>query len=83
MKTSKGTYIRTPYVAGVGAHLTFLRRIDRPGVELRHIGAASGCRTSGAERLGCLEPPESLLCATRVTLDGDNAARFLSGVVSP
>ena len=34
-----------------------------------------------AQRLACVLPPESLLVGhTRVTLDGDNAARFLSGV---
>ena len=35
-----------------------------------------------ADRLAALEPPESLLAQhVRVTLDGENATRFLSGVL--
>ncbi len=84
---SKGTYIRTlgediGAALGVGAHLTFLRRIDTGGLGIeRCVTLAQLEAMDEAGRLACLEPPESLLVGhTRVTLDGDNAARFLSGV---
>jgi tRNA pseudouridine55 synthase len=86
-KVSKGTYIRTlaediGEALGCGAHLTALRRISTG-----HFGIAQ-CITLPAleamneeERLASLKPVDSLLPDhTRVTLDADNAARFLSGL---
>jgi tRNA pseudouridine55 synthase len=86
-KVSKGTYIRTlgediGEALGCGAHLTSLRRIATGHYD------ASQCITLDAlesmseeERLACLKPVDSLLPAhTRVTLDADNAGRFLSGL---
>jgi tRNA pseudouridine55 synthase len=84
---SKGTYIRTlaediGEALGCGAHLTALRRV-RTGDFV-----ASQCVTlealeamSEAQRLNCLLPVDSLLNGYEsVMLDGDNAARFLSGM---
>ena len=84
---SKGTYIRTlgediGAALGCGAHLTFLRRIDTGGLGVeRCVTLAQLEAMPEAERLASLEAPESLLAQhMRVTLDGENAARFLSGV---
>ena len=84
---SKGTYIRTlgediGAALGCGAHLTFLRRIDTGGIGVeRCVTLAQLEAMPEAERLASLEAPESLLAQhMRVTLDGENAARFLSGV---
>jgi len=84
---SKGTYIRTlgediGAELGCGAHLTFLRRIDTGGLGVeRCVTLAQLEAMPEAERLASLEAPESLLAQhMRVTLDGENAARFLSGV---
>ncbi|NPC54162.1 tRNA pseudouridine(55) synthase TruB [Caenimonas soli] len=86
-KVSKGTYIRTlgediGEALGCGGHLTSLRRIATGHFDL------SGCITldrlealSEQERLSCLRPVDSLLPDhTPVTLDADNAGRFLSGL---
>ena len=86
-KVSKGTYIRTlgediGEALGCGGHLTSLRRIATGHFDL------SGCVTldrleamSEQERLSCLKPVDSLLPDhTPVTLDADNASRFLSGL---
>jgi tRNA pseudouridine55 synthase len=86
-KVSKGTYIRTlgediGEALGCGGHLTSLRR-----TATGHFGL-SQCVTldaleamSDEERLACLKPVDSLLPGhTRVTLDTDNAGRFLSGL---
>ncbi len=84
---SKGTYIRTlgediGAALGCGAHLTFLRRVDTGGIGVeRCVTLAQLEAMPEAERLASLEAPESLLAQhMRVTLDGENAARFLSGV---
>jgi len=87
VKCSKGTYIRTlgediGEALGCGAHLSALRRIDTGGFH------ASQCVTlealeamTEAERMNCLMPVDSLLREhTVVTLDSENAGRFLSGV---
>lgn len=87
VKCSKGTYIRTlaedmGEALGCGAHLTALRRTATGPFDL------SQCVTLDAlaamtedERLACLMPVESLLGGhTVVTLDKENAGRFLSGV---
>ena len=84
---SKGTYIRTlgedmGEALGCGAHLSALRR-----VATGHFSAAQ-CVTLAdlesmheADRLACLQPVDALLDGyARVTLDGDNAGRFLSGL---
>jgi len=84
---SKGTYIRTlgediGAALGCGAHLSFLRRIDTGGIGVERCVTLEQLEAMPeADRLACLEAPESLLAGhTRVTLDSDNAARFLSGV---
>ena len=84
---SKGTYIRTlgediGEAIGCGAHLGSLRRIETGGF------TASQCVTlaaleamTEADREALLLAPESLVAAhPAVTLDVDNAARFLSGL---
>ena len=84
---SKGTYIRTlgediGAALGCGAHLVFLRRIDTGGLGVeRCVTLAQLEAMDEAARLAALEPAESLLAQhVPVTLDSDNAARFLSGV---
>jgi tRNA pseudouridine55 synthase len=84
---SKGTYIRTlgediGAALGCGAHLVFLRRIDTGGIGVdRCITLEQLEAMEEGERLACLEPPEALLVHhERVTLDGENAGRFLSGL---
>ena len=87
VRCSKGTYIRTlgediGEALGCGAHLTALRRIETGGF------LAAQCITLQAleamteeERLKCLLPVDSLLREHRVvTLDAENAERFLSGL---
>ena len=84
---SKGTYIRTlgediGEALGCGAHLGSLRRLETGGF------MAAQCLTlpaleamSEAEREACLLPPQSLVAGYPVvTLDADNAGRFLSGL---
>jgi tRNA pseudouridine55 synthase len=87
-RVSKGTYIRTlgediGEALGCGAHLGSLRRIATGRFEVaRCITLPALEAMSEQERLGCLEPVDSLLDAdhARVTLDPDNAARFLTGL---
>ncbi len=87
VRCSKGTYIRTlgediGEALGCGAHLTALRRVETGGF------LAAQCVTLEAleamtedERLKCLLPVDALLGAhTVLTLDAENAGRFLSGV---
>ena len=87
VKCSKGTYIRTlgediGEALGCGAHLSALRRVATGGF------GVSQCVTRQAleamteeERLSCLMPVQSLLGEHAVvTLDGEDAGRFLSGV---
>jgi len=87
VKCSKGTYIRTlgediGQALGCGAHLTRLRRTATGGF------TAAQCVTLEAleamteeERLACLLPVDALLERhTAVTLDGETAGRFLSGM---
>ncbi len=84
---SKGTYIRTlgedvGAALGCGAHLTFLRRVDTGGLGVERCVTLSALEAmdEGA-RLACLQPVESLLAGhVPVTLDSDNAGRFLSGM---
>ena len=84
---SKGTYIRTlgediGEALGCGAHLGALRRIETGGfVEAQCVTLAALEAMSEAERDACLLAPQSLVAAfPSVTLDDDNAARFLSGL---
>ena len=84
---SKGTYIRTlgedvGEALGCGAHLTFLRRIDTGGIGVeRCVTLAALEAMSEDERLACVQPVQSLLAAhVPVTLDPENAGRFLSGM---
>lgn len=86
-KCSKGTYIRTlgediGEALGCGAHLTALRRIATGdfGIAQCVTLAALEAMTED-ERLACLLPVDVLLAHhRRVTLDAQNAGRFLSGV---
>lgn len=84
---SKGTYIRTlgediGEAIGCGAHLGSLRRLETGGY------TTSQCVTLPAleamtelEREACLLPAQSLIADYPVvTLDADNAGRFLSGL---
>ncbi len=84
---SKGTYIRTlgediGEALGCGAHLSALRR-----VQTGDFGVADCVSLEQLEawpepqRLQALRPVDTLLEGhTHVTLDSDNAARFLSGL---
>lgn len=87
VRCSKGTYIRTlgediAAALGCGGHLSLLRRVRTGPFD------ASQCITVEAlealpeeQRLQRLLPVQALLPDhTAVTLDSDNAARFLSGV---
>jgi tRNA pseudouridine55 synthase len=84
---SKGTYIRTlgediGEAIGCGAHLGSLRRIETGGFmadQCVSLAALEGM--TEAEREALLLPPQSLVAAyPSVTLDADNAGRFLSGL---
>jgi len=84
---SKGTYIRTlgedvGKALGCGAHLTFLRRIDTGGLGVERCVTLAALEAMPEEgRLACVQPVETLLAGhVNVTLDSENAGRFLSGV---
>ncbi len=84
---SKGTYIRTlgediGEALGCGAHLGALRRIRTGGFEeAQCVSVAALEAMSDEQRLARVLPPEALLAGhTVVTLDAENAARFLSGM---
>lgn len=86
-RCSKGTYIRTlgediGEALGCGAHLTALRRTATGNFDLARCVTLEALEAmTEPERLACLLPVESLLPDhIRVTLDADNAGRFLSGV---
>lgn len=87
VKCSKGTYIRTlgediGEALGCGAHLTALRRIETGGFHGAQCVTLEALEAmTEEERLNCLMPVDSLLRDhTVVTLDSENAGRFLSGV---
>ncbi|QIL79591.1 tRNA pseudouridine(55) synthase TruB [Diaphorobacter sp. HDW4A] len=87
VQCSKGTYIRTlgediGNALGCGAHLTFLRRIDTGGLSVdRCVTLADLEAMPEDERLSHVHPVETLLAQHEiVTLDSDNAGRFLSGM---
>jgi tRNA pseudouridine55 synthase len=87
VKCSKGTYIRTlgediGEALGCGAHLSALRRVETGGFHVSQCVTLQALEAmSEEERLNCLMPVQSLLGEhTVVTLDVENAGRFLSGV---
>jgi tRNA pseudouridine55 synthase len=84
---SKGTYIRTlgediGEALGCGAHLSALRRVATGNFNAAQCVTLADLEAMDeADRLACLLPVDALLGGfTRVTLDSDNAGRFLSGV---
>ena len=84
---SKGTYIRTlgedlGEALGCGAHLSALRRVATGNFSAAQCVTLADLETMNeADRLACLRPVDALLAGfTRVTLDSDNAGRFLSGL---
>lgn len=84
---SKGTYIRTlgediGLALGCGAHLAALRRIATGPFEAAQCMSLEALEAlSEDERLQALRGTECLLEGhTAVTLDAENAGRFLSGV---
>ncbi|HSV47674.1 MAG TPA: tRNA pseudouridine(55) synthase TruB [Ramlibacter sp.] len=84
---SKGTYIRTlgediGQALGCGGHLRALRRVRTGDLDVvQCVTLAALEEMEPADRLACLQPPESLLAGhTRVTLGMEDAARFLSGL---
>lgn len=87
VECSKGTYIRTlgediGEALGCGAHLSALRRIRTGGFGTAQCITLEALEAmSEAERLACLLPVDALLPThVPVTLDSENAARFLSGM---
>ncbi len=84
---SKGTYIRTlgediGKALGCGGHLTRLRRTATgPFTAADCVTLEALEAMDEAERLAQLRPPEALLPGhTLVTLAGEDAGRFLSGM---
>jgi tRNA pseudouridine55 synthase len=87
VKCSKGTYIRTlaediGEALGCGAHLTALRRIETGGFHAAQCVSLEALEAMTApQRLDCLHPVDDLLQQhTVVTLQSENAGRFLSGM---
>jgi tRNA pseudouridine55 synthase len=87
VECSKGTYIRTlgediGEALGCGAHLSALRRIRTGGFDESFcVSVAALEAMSEEQRMACVRPSEDLLSGhTVVTLDAENAARFLSGM---
>lgn len=87
VKCSKGTYIRTlaediGEALGCGAHLTLLRRVATGNFGIAQCVTLAALEAmDDAARLDCLLPVESLLPGHEtVTLDDDNAVRFLTGL---
>jgi tRNA pseudouridine55 synthase len=87
VKCSKGTYIRTlgediGEAIGCGAHLGSLRRLETGGFTSEQcIGLSELEALDEAGRDARLLPPQSLVASyPSVTLDADNAGRFLSGL---
>ena len=84
---SKGTYIRTlgediGEALGCGAHLSALRRVATGQFSQAQCVTLDAFEAMDeSQRLACLLPVEALLHGhSPVTLDTDNAGRFLSGV---
>ena len=86
-KCSKGTYIRTlgediGEALGCGAHLSALRRIETGGYGVSQCVTLAALEAMGDDdRMAGLLPVDSLLADhPKVTLDSEDAARFLSGL---
>ena len=84
---SKGTYIRTlgediGEALGCGGHLSLLRRTATgPFVQAQCVTLEALEAMGETDRLGALRPVQTLLPDhTPVTLDSDDAGRFLSGL---
>jgi tRNA pseudouridine55 synthase len=84
---SKGTYIRTlgediGEAIGCGAHLGSLRRLETGGFTAQQCVSLPALEAmTEPEREACLLPAQTLVSAyPSVTLDADNAGRFLSGL---
>ena len=87
VRCSKGTYIRTlgediGEAMGCGAHLGSLRRLETGGYTVDQcISLPELEAMDEASRDARLLPPQSLVASyPSVTLDADNAGRFLSGL---
>jgi len=87
VECSKGTYIRTlgediGEALGCGAHLSALRRIRTGGFDASQCVSLEALEAMTEEqRMACLLPVDALLPQhVAVTLDSENAARFLSGM---
>ncbi len=87
VECSKGTYIRTlgediGEALGCGAHLSALRRIRTGGFDTSQCVSLEALEAmTEAQRLACLLPVDALLPQhVTVTVDSENAARFLSGM---
>ncbi|WP_408595274.1 tRNA pseudouridine(55) synthase TruB, partial [Limnohabitans sp.] len=87
VECSKGTYIRTlgediGEALGCGAHLSALRRIGTGGFKESHCVTVQALEAmDDAQRMACVQPTQVLLSGhDEVTLDSENAARFLSGM---
>ena len=87
VECSKGTYIRTlgediGEALGCGAHLSALRRVRTGGFDAAQCITLEALEAMDeAERMACLLPVDALLKGhTVVTLDSENAGRFLSGM---
>jgi tRNA pseudouridine55 synthase len=87
VECSKGTYIRTlgediGEALGCGAHLSALRRIGTGGFnESQCVTVQALEAMDDAQRMACVQPTQVLLAGhDEVTLDNENAARFLSGM---
>jgi tRNA pseudouridine55 synthase len=87
VKCSKGTYIRTlgediGEALGCGAHLTRLRRTATGNFNLSQCVTLEALEAmTETERQACLLPVDTLLERHAVvTLDVENAGRFLSGM---
>ncbi len=87
VKCRKGTYIRTlrediGEALGCGAHLTRLRRTSTGNFSVSQCVTLEALEAmTEEERQACLLPVDALLERhIAVTLDGENAGRFLSGM---
>jgi tRNA pseudouridine55 synthase len=84
---SKGTYIRTlgediGEALGCGAHLSALRRTHTGGLDIKDAVTLQQLEAmTEQQRMACLQPVDSLLEGhAKVTLNSDDAGRFLSGL---
>jgi len=87
VRCSKGTYIRTlgediAEALGCGGHLSALRRVVTGPFEVTQCVTLSALENMDeSDRLAALQPVDVLLPGyTEVSLDSENAGKFLSGV---